>query len=455
MLRTTLHRVACAVSATLIICAPAFAADDLGGLPRRGMLGASLAPPVEGEAGIEILQVAPKSPAARAGLEVEDLLLSIDGAPVTSGAEVVRLVARSAGKTLSLKISRGGGEMDIAVPIDTLTLESSEKFEVIYDAVDVGDFKVRCIYTHPKGDGPFPGFFMIQGVGCGTIDVPGNQIHPSKEIAHRLAERGYATMRVEKSSMGDSLGPPCDELDFHLETEIFRRALDKFAHEPFVDPERITLFGHSMGGIIAPILATETKVAGVCAFGTYAYPWLEYLSINARRQYDILGGDPVAREEQLRATWKFHNLLMGEEWTPEQIREKYPELASFMQPPFGSATGLFGRHYKFWQQMEATPVLQQWRDCQTRVLAVWGECDIVTSREEHELIAATVNVYSPGNGEFKALANADHGISRYENAQAAFLEPDPQAPFVAEFIDVLDNWMKSAPSKTVAQAASE
>jgi len=442
-------------AAALVLCTSTAAEDELGGLPRRGSLGTALAPPVDGEPGIEIQQVMPNSAASRAGIEIGDVLLSINGTAVSAPREVIQIVAKSAGRTLPVRLLRGGGEMDIEVKIDPLPLETAADFKVVYDAVEVGDFKVRCIYTIPSGEGPFPTFFMIQGVACGSIDVPGNQIHPSKEIAHRLAAKGYATMRVEKSSMGDSAGPPCDELDFVLEAEIFRRGLEKCMGESFVDRDRVFLFGHSMGGIIAPILATETQVAGVCAYGTYSYPWLEYLAKNSRRQYGILGGDPIQREGQMRATWKFHNLLMGEDWTPTQIREKHPELASFLEPPFGSETGLFGRHYKFWQQMEDTPVLQQWRDCKTRVLAIWGESDFVTSREEHELIADAVNSYAPGTAEFKALANADHGIMTFATQREAFLEPDPNAPFNDEFINVVVAWMKDAGGESAVASTAK
>ena len=59
--------------------------------------------------GIEIVEVVPRSPAARAGLRPEDLILDIDGVTVQDAADLQRRMMDSAiGRSLQLRIFRNG-----------------------------------------------------------------------------------------------------------------------------------------------------------------------------------------------------------------------------------------------------------------------------------------------------------------------------------------------------------
>ena len=59
--------------------------------------------------GIEVVEVVPGSPADRAGLRTEDIILEIDGAPVEDAADLQRRMVDSAiGRPLELKVYRNG-----------------------------------------------------------------------------------------------------------------------------------------------------------------------------------------------------------------------------------------------------------------------------------------------------------------------------------------------------------
>ena len=59
--------------------------------------------------GIEVVEVVPGSPADRAGLRTEDIILEIDGAPVEDAADLQRRMVDSAiGRPLELKVFRNG-----------------------------------------------------------------------------------------------------------------------------------------------------------------------------------------------------------------------------------------------------------------------------------------------------------------------------------------------------------
>lgn len=65
--------------------------------------------------GLKIEQVFDNSPAAEAGLKVEDIILTVSDKKLTEIEQLVDLVQDSGGKPLTLKILRGGKEQEIVV----------------------------------------------------------------------------------------------------------------------------------------------------------------------------------------------------------------------------------------------------------------------------------------------------------------------------------------------------
>jgi S1-C subfamily serine protease len=67
-------------------------------------------------AGVEIVEVAAESPAARAGLRVEDLVVELDGRPTASVDDVQRAMTEAAiGKTMPIKVLRSERLLDLMV----------------------------------------------------------------------------------------------------------------------------------------------------------------------------------------------------------------------------------------------------------------------------------------------------------------------------------------------------
>jgi serine protease Do len=66
------------------------------------------------EAGVEIVQVVEGTPAAAAGLRPEDLIVELDGAPVTNVSDIQRsMVVEKIGAEISLRIIREGRELEL------------------------------------------------------------------------------------------------------------------------------------------------------------------------------------------------------------------------------------------------------------------------------------------------------------------------------------------------------
>jgi S1-C subfamily serine protease len=73
--------------------------------------------------GVEIVEVMEGSPAARAGLRPEDLILDVNGAPVRNAEDLQRLmVAEAIGRTVAIRVYRGGATVTVeATPIELIT----------------------------------------------------------------------------------------------------------------------------------------------------------------------------------------------------------------------------------------------------------------------------------------------------------------------------------------------
>ena len=73
-------------------------------------------PRFEIESAVEVVEVLPDSPAARAGLRPEDLIVSVDGHPTESVYDLQRLmVAELIGRRVPLTVVRDGRELELSL----------------------------------------------------------------------------------------------------------------------------------------------------------------------------------------------------------------------------------------------------------------------------------------------------------------------------------------------------
>ena len=112
--------------------------------------------------------------------------------------------------------------------------------------------------TIPDGKGPFPAVLLVSGSGQQDRDESIFGHKPFALIADRLARDGIASLRFDDRGVGKTTGPLGT-----LDTDIAdaKAAFEWLAKQPEIDPKRAGIAGHSIGGVIAPIVATRSKVA--------------------------------------------------------------------------------------------------------------------------------------------------------------------------------------------------
>lgn len=372
-------------------------------LPRKAYLGLQTS---ETNGSLTASRIVPASPAERMGLKPGDVVLAINGKTVKTSAETVATVSQlRTGDRVDVLIRRDGKTVKIAETVDARPMVVEPDLDVIYDQVVANGKRVRVIITKPKSEGKFPTLFMIGGIGGYSLDGPYAGI-PYGNILGPIARAGYVVVRIDKPGQGDSEGPAYAKLRFHEERVAYVQALRLAKSLPYVNSDRIAIFGHSMGGVFGPLVAAEEPVRGLAVMGTLFKPFNEYVLENARRQSELGDADPAGLDEEQRRLFAASQYLFGDGDTPTEMARKHPEMADYAR---GLADETFsGVGLRFWYELSHVNVPDAWAKVKAQVLIMCAENDFLSGRDDHERIARFVNQKRPGTAEFKLMTGVDH-----------------------------------------------
>ncbi|HJT77229.1 MAG TPA: alpha/beta fold hydrolase, partial [Gemmataceae bacterium] len=262
-------------------------------MPRKAFFGTQVGPvtkevrqrqKLDVTEGVVFVQVFPRTTAAEADFKPGDVILSVDGSKIADIAaflEKVRTVRT--GDTLTVEVVRDGARSTKKVTMREKPRETSDAYDITYGQVSSRGSRLRTIVTRPKAPGQHPAVLLIQGYGCVSIDNLIGELDPYGWLARDLTLHGYVVMRVDRPGCGDSEGGPCKDVDFETELDGYRQALKALKGFAFVDADNVFLFGHSMGGIMAPFLAADDTVKGVAVYGTTSRSWFQVILELRRR----------------------------------------------------------------------------------------------------------------------------------------------------------------------------
>jgi dienelactone hydrolase len=149
---------------------------------------------------------------------------------------------------------------------------------------------LEALVIRPNGPGPYPLVLMTHGMPRPPTDVSSMRPEILSGPAIVFAQRGYAVVIVMRSGYGQSAGPfmeklgPCTALTYNeagnAAAADVLAALAVLRKEPWVDPARLVLVGHSMGGfaLLAASAANPPGVLGIISFaGAVGSPRPDYV----------------------------------------------------------------------------------------------------------------------------------------------------------------------------------
>jgi pimeloyl-ACP methyl ester carboxylesterase len=158
----------------------------------------------------------------------------------------------------------------------------------------------------PDGDGPVAAALIVAGSGPtdrnGDNPLLAGEIGTLRHLADVLADHGVASLRYDKVGSGTTgMGELTEaDLGFFRFVDDARAGLEFLAAQPGVDPDRLTVIGHSEGGLIAELLAVEAApTVDVALVAPVPHRYLDVVTDQLERQLDQ-AFLPAAEADSLR-----------------------------------------------------------------------------------------------------------------------------------------------------------
>ena len=399
-----------------------------GPLKRRAQWDAALVPADSG-GGAVVRRVTAGSPAARAGLTISDRVVSLNGWAIPNADAFSRAHrAVRGGDSVRARVTRSGSRDTLTVRfvVDSVPHERIAGTTVTYDAVrsDRG-YLVRTIVSRPErlAAARIPAVLFVPWLSCDAVEKPdpGNDgfAHMLRAVA---SGSGAILMRVEKPGVGDSGGPDCRDAGLDDELAAYRAGLRALRARADVDTTRVYLFGGSIGGALAPVLAAEAPggIAGVIAVAGFSRTWYEHMLDIERRRLTLSGQSPAAVNAAMRGFAQFYTGYLLEGRTPAEVLAANPAIRPLW---YDEPAHQYGRPAAYYHAVQRLDVEAAWATLATRrvpSLVVWGEYDWIMGRAEAERPIEIVDAIAPGLVRLVVLDKTNHGLMAYESAAAAF-----------------------------------
>ncbi len=135
-----------------------------------------------------------------------------------------------------------------------------------------GNKKVEIFWTKPAGDGPYPALLLIHGHQEQVRN--GGEAFVKTGRLGILARQGYVAASLSQPGYGNSDGPP--DYCGPVTQDAALVALDFLRKQPFVNPNKVALYGYSRGAIVASMVATRDPKLAAVVLGAGAYDFFSW-----------------------------------------------------------------------------------------------------------------------------------------------------------------------------------
>lgn len=248
----------------------------------------------------------------------------------------------------------------VYTPPDYVNKEAFLEEEVVFGAEG---WELPGTLSVPRGEGPFPAVMLVHGSGPQDRDQSIGPNKPFKDLAWGLATNGIAVLRYDKRTKVHGLRMAAD---ITVEEEVIEDALlalDFLRKQEGIDPERVFLLGHSLGGMLAPEIANrDGMVAGVIVLAGPSRPMLEVI-LEQVEYISLLDGKISEEEEEMR---KWFNKLKNHQLGEDEI-----------VPGLGGPAG-------YWYDLHARNPVEEALKLPPPLLILQGERDYQVTIEDFE-----------------------------------------------------------------------
>ena len=240
-----------------------------------------------------------------------------------------------------------------------------------------GKYPLNGILSLHENNVPVPAVVLVHGSGSHDMDETlwGNK--PFRDIAEYLPAKGIAVLRYDKRTFvyGKKIMKEEDAGNFTVKDETIEDAIsgaNLLRTHNKIDPNKIFIIGHSLGGMLAPRIDAEGgNFSGIIV-----------LAGSPRSLADIIISQ---NEEVIPKLGKLLQFIAKKKFA--SIRKKLDTIPDMTEEE-AKNTKLFGRHVYIWylKEMDEHPVSDYLVKTEKPVLILHGEKDFqVTVEKDFEL----------------------------------------------------------------------
>ncbi len=372
-------------------------------LQRRGIWQASISAEADGGPGARIRSVVPGSPLANAGFLPGDLITMVNGELVSDSERWSNIYyGLRSGAQVSLEGLREHEVLSAKVTFISPAKEVHNETDTFYESVNSRyGIKQRTIITRPKKSGRQPAILILDGLSCSSIELlAGSSDNWGQTLKDLVEKSGMVVMRIEKPGVGDSDGD-CSRADFLTDLSGYEAAVLSLKSKPYVDPNKIIVYGSSMGSALAPYIANKYNLAGIISDGTFFKTWFEHmLEIERRiRQFEGDSESEILHKMNTYFIPLYYGMLI-EKKSYGEIVSKYPALKAYN---YHGPEHMYGRPMAYYHQLQDFDLAGEWEKVKVPVRILRGTNDWIMSAEDNRMIIDVL----------KANGHSDHLLYEY------------------------------------------
>lgn len=176
-----------------------------------------------------------------------------------------------------------------------------ERFQEIAFEVGTGAWTLPGTLALPVGSGTSPVVILVHGSGASDRDETVGSCKPFRDLAQGLASKGIAVLRYDKRTLSLSDRILEHPLGFTVKEEVIddvTAAISRLTRTPGIDPRRIYVLGHSLGGYLVPRMASaDPRIKGFILLAALAHP-LEDAALEQATYLATLETPPTAEKKK-------------------------------------------------------------------------------------------------------------------------------------------------------------
>ena len=231
-----------------------------------------------------------------------------------------------------------------------------------------GTLTLPDVIAHPfQGEG-YPVVILVHGSGASDRDESIYENKPFRDIAWYLAKQGIATFRYDKRNYryGQEMLENKNITLYDETIEDVVTAFEMVRGLENLNPDRIYILGHSLGGYAIPRIAKEVEAAGFIFMAAPAEHMKEYIL----SQYEYLAKeDGTVTDEEKGIIDKVKDQVKLLE-NPEELTEDQV---------------ILGAYKDYWIDMAAYNAIETAKDIRLPVLVMQGERDYQVTTKQYTI----------------------------------------------------------------------